>query len=200
MTFLYLATEDALSETVGLKIIRQEVGDIPVQLLRNRGFGYLKSKMNDFAEITRRNVVILLTDLDRVECAPTMKANWFQNVVQSDRFVFRIAVREVESWVLADREQFSEFLGVSHTRIPINPESLTDPKATLVDIARRSRRELRSELVPARGVRAKQGLGYNEVLCDFVYRIWDCRRASSNSDSLLRACERIANVADFVTE
>jgi hypothetical protein len=200
MSFLYLATEDALSETVGLKMIKAEIGqDISVQPLRRNGFGYLKSKMRDFAAMAGRNVVVLLTDLDSADCAPSLKADWFRNVAHPEKFVFRVAVREVESWLMADRVHFSQFLGVSESAVPQNPEGLADPKAALIDIARKSRRDIRSDLVPGRGVRAKQGIGYNEVLCDFVEEIWDCRRASQNSDSLRRACDRIAAVADHAT-
>ncbi|NKK76677.1 DUF4276 family protein [Rhizobium leguminosarum] len=199
MTFLYLATEDALSEAVGKKMIEAEIGNIAVQPLRRNGSGYLKSKMRDFAEISARNVVFLLTDLDNVNCAPQMKKDWFQAIVQPDKFLFRIAVRETESWLMADRAHFSDFLGVTQNLLPRDPETLADPKAALVNIARRSKREIRSDLVPGRGVRAKQGIGYNEVLCDFVEKIWDCRRASHNSDSLRRACQRLAEIAHHIT-
>ena len=199
MTFLYLATEDALSEAVGKKMIEAEIGNIVVQPLRRNGSGYLRSKMRDFAEISERNVVFLLTDLDNVNCAPQMKKDWFQAIVQPDTFLFRIAVRETESWLMADRAHFSDFLGVTQNLLPRDPETLADPKAALVNIARKSKREIRSDLVPGRGVRAKQGIGYNEVLCDFVERIWDCRRASHNSDSLRRACQRLAEITHHIT-
>jgi hypothetical protein len=200
MTFLYLATEDVLSEAVGLKMIHTEIGDkVEIQTLRRNGFGYLKSKMHDFAGMAARNVIVLLTDLDTAKCAPSMKADWFHKIDQPSKFVFRIAVRETESWLMADRVHFSDFLGVSQNAVPQDPETLVDPKAKLVDIARKAKRDLRSDLVPARGVRAKQGIGYNEVLCGFVERMWDCRRASQNSDSLRRACDRLASVARHIT-
>jgi hypothetical protein len=199
MTFLFLATEDALSEAVGLKIIRTEMGvDTSVVPLRKNGFGYLKAKMRDFVGMSARNVVALITDLDAVECAPRMKADWFFGLQQTEKFIFRIAVRETESWIMADRLHFSNFLGVSENLFPENPETLLDPKATLVKVARGARRELRSDLVPGRGVKAKQGIGYNEVLCSFVEETWDCRRASQNSDSLRRACQRLSEVAHYV--
>lgn len=55
---------------------------------------------------------------------------------------FRIAVREVEAWLLADAEQAAGFLAVPLARIPAEPETLPDPKATLIALAGRSRKEL----------------------------------------------------------
>jgi len=47
---------------------------------------------------------------------------------------------------------------------PVNPDGLPDPKAALVDVARRSRsRAVRERIVPNRGSTAKQGRDYNSV-------------------------------------
>jgi hypothetical protein len=196
MTFLYLATEDLLSEAVGMKMIQTEIGEnVPVTTLRRNGFGYLKKKMRDFAAMAQRNIVVLMTDLDAAECAPSMKSDWFQKIEQSPKFIFRVAVRETESWLMADRTHFSAFLGVAENAVPLNPEGLADPKAELIRVARKGSRQVRAELVPARGAIAKQGIGYNDLLCQFVDETWDCRRASQNSDSLRRACRRLAEAA-----
>lgn len=62
---------------------------------------------------------------------------------------FRIAVRAAEAWILADRGRVAEWLGVPAARVPHDPDSLDDPKPTLVDLARRSRRSrMRRDLVP----------------------------------------------------
>ncbi|MBN9047036.1 MAG: hypothetical protein J0H18_15415 [Rhizobiales bacterium] len=195
MSFIYLAVEDELSEEVGLKLIRDILGtNWSFRVLRNGGFGYLKSKLESFVEMSRHYPVLMITDLDAEVCAPRLLEKWFNRLEKPDNFVFRVAVREVESWVLADAIDFAGYLGIKQSMIPPNPDELHDPKATLINIARKAKKSLRLDIVPERGALAKQGLGYNRALCQFVREQWDCRRAASNSESLSRACTKVAEL------
>ncbi|HBF32571.1 hypothetical protein [Rhizobium sp.] len=196
MSFIYLAVEDELSEAVGKRIIAEFLGrDIFVQVLSRGGFGYLKSKLSNFVQMSRNSPVLLLTDLDNDQCGPSLKRKWFGSLEQPALFFFRVAVRETEAWLLADSRALSVYLGVSEASIPRNPETLADPKRELVTIARKAKKELRQDIVPERGSKSIQGIGYNRALCPFVERHWDIRSAAKNSDSLNRACRRIAALA-----
>ena len=63
---VFIASEDALSEAVGQRLIEATGSDLAVtQLLRRGGSGYLRSRMRNFCEVARRTPVLLLTDLDR---------------------------------------------------------------------------------------------------------------------------------------
>ena len=107
-------------------------------------------------------------------------------------FIFRIAIKEVESWLLADREGFAEFTGVSIVNIPQNPDLENDPKQTLINIARRSRkREIREDIVPIND-NAQIGPNYNDCLMKYVLKYWDISRASSQSESLRRAIQSLS--------
>jgi hypothetical protein len=197
MSFMYLAVEDELSEAVGTKIIREIVGtEIAIQVLRKNGFGYLKSRLKNFIEMSKRNAVLMITDLDRKECAPHLKSEWFDGVQQPEKLIFRVAVKEIEAWILADASRLAKFLGVSEATIPRNPEAVLDPKASLIDVARKANRSFREDIVPVRGNRAKQGLGYNQALCPFVEKSWNVEQAAQHSDSLRRACHRVAELAE----
>ena len=55
---------------------------------------------------------ILLTDLDKNECAPMLIQEWLTDPLHPN-LIFRVAVHEVEAWILADREAFAPFLGIS---------------------------------------------------------------------------------------
>ena len=82
---------------------------------------------------------------------------------------FRVAVREVESWLLADREGIAAFLGVRVAIVPAEPDSLLEPKETMVNLARRSSRSrIRSDLVPRPGSGRSTGPLYNATLINFV--------------------------------
>ena len=42
--------------------------------------------------------------------------------------IFRIAVREVESWIIADKEGIAEFLNVAVANFTDLPDNISDPK------------------------------------------------------------------------
>jgi hypothetical protein len=100
---------------------------------------------------------------------------------------FRVAVHEVEAWLLADRQQMARFLGVNPAKIPQTPDSLGDPKRTLVNLARDSpRRDLREDMVPRPNSGRWEGPAYASRLIEFVHRFWRPSAAESRSESLRR--------------
>jgi hypothetical protein len=101
--------------------------------------------------------------------------------------LFRVAVREVESWLLADAVGFAGVLGISVRNVPGNPDEIVDPKRKLIDLARTSRRrEPRDSIVPRRGSTAKVGPDYNGCLTAFVAKSWNLTEAAKRSGSLRR--------------
>jgi hypothetical protein len=74
---------------------------------------------------------LLLVDLDREECAPTLRDAWLPSPAKL--MCFRVAVREVEAWLLGDRDRMAQFLGVAPAKIGQVPDSLDDPKRTIID-------------------------------------------------------------------
>jgi hypothetical protein len=198
-----VATEDQLSEAVARRLVA-EARDTKdeIRCVRKGGAGYLKGTLRKFAEAAQRCPVLVLTDLDRVGCAPALVTNWAEGIRMPPRLVFRVAVREIETWLLADREAVARFLGVSTMRIERNPETIPDPKRYLLALAEKSPRQLRNDLLPTKGAAASQGFGYNARLCEFVESGWSPDRAAESSSSLRRAIERIddcaANFPDIV--
>lgn len=104
-------TEDELSEAVALKLLEGRGLENP-QKLGISGFGYLKKSVEKFCKAANNGLnVFMLTDLDQTVCAPLLIADWFKSATKSDKFLFRVAVREVEAWVMADRQAFADFFG-----------------------------------------------------------------------------------------
>ncbi len=132
---------------------------------------------------------LAIRDLDHdAPCAPTLRQDNLPNV--ADLMCFRIAVREAEAWLMADREKFAEVLGVSLSSIPYQPETLADPKLTIVNLARRSRRrDVRVGLIPEEGAGISIGPEYAAWMIDFAHNHWDPKRASAqgNAPSLAKA-------------
>jgi hypothetical protein len=107
-------------------------------------------------------------------------------------FCFRVAVRAVEAWLLADAEKIAAFLGVDGTRIPSQPETLPDPKDTLLRLAGKSRRkEVREDMVPRLGGQRKVGPAYASRMIEFTNRHWRPQVAAQRADSLRRAIQAL---------
>lgn len=184
-----LAVEDALSEAIIRQIIRQSKRDFIVGTCYNRrGYGYLKKTIRGFNNAAKGTPYLVLTDLDKNECPLGLIEKWLPHP-KHPNLLFRIAVREVESWVLGDRAAFAKFLGIKQELIPQDVDGLEDPKKKLIDLARKSRK--RGGIVPAKGSTAKIGPDYNGQLIDFVTNYWQVEVAALSSPSLKRAYDAI---------
>lgn len=197
MTALYIATEDALSEAVAERLVLEANQGLQVAVrMGRRGNGYLRKKFAELARTARAIPVLLLTDLDRIDCPPTLVTDWRGGQVLPADLLFRVAVRETEAWLLADREGFAKFSGSPLDKMPQHPESLGDPKQTLLGLVRKfGRRDLKANILPERGSTAKIGFGYNEALSRFVRESWSIDRAVENADSLARTCRRLRELS-----
>lgn len=195
MIIVNTATEDEVSERVAIRLVTDVVPGGSLGLtLRRGGFGYLRSSLHKFSKMAQREHVLLLTDLDRLPCASALIASWTADVPLPNKLLFRIPVREIESWLLADRQSMAELMGISEASLPPQPDELPDPKRVLLSAARNAKRSIRSELISGRGAIASQGLGYNRILAQYVDNLWDIDRAADRSPSLRRAVDRLAAI------
>ena len=198
---IILAIEDDLSEWVARKLLCEAGYDnSEIRCTGKRGFGALQAKLGDLVAASRRFLVLLLVDLDLRACAPALVSSWLGKREVPRTFLFRVAVREIEAWLLADREAFAEFIGVPESRIERNTEEIADPKRKLLDLARRGKRRIRAGLIPSPGAAASQGDQYNELLCEFVDSGWSSERAANHNASLRKTITALANrhSVDFV--
>ena len=192
---LIVAIEDKLSEAVAKKVARHVLGkDVDLRSIVGNGFGSLRRKLPSFRDASRQYPVWLLTDLDRWPCPAALISEWTGGIVLPATLSFRVAVREIESWLLADRDELAEFLGVSVGKIARNPDAINDPKHYLVNLAMKGRRSIRDDIVPKKGSASSQGFGYNERLCEFVEGVWSPGRASYRSRSLEKAMTRLSEL------
>ena len=98
MRAIALATEDELSEAIGLRLIAESpFHEADVMTLRRNGSGYLKSKVDSWRQLAGQKVVLLLTDLDQIDCPVALRNEWLGTRPVPDRLLLRIAVREIES-------------------------------------------------------------------------------------------------------
>jgi hypothetical protein len=193
MRSLVLATEDELSEQVGLSLAKE--AGLHVQLcLRKGGNGYLRSRLPSFCQMARTQKILVITDLDQVQTPATLIADWFGKQRRPDNFLLRVAVREIESWLIADHSAIRQSLGKNVSKLPNSPDDLSDPKQTLLRLARLAPRSVRDDLIGVRGSVASQGIGYNALLCKLVRETWRPSVAAERSPSLARARVALAKL------
>ncbi len=187
-----LAVEDQLSEAVLRRILSHVGRGYAVGTAYNRGgYGYLKKTVHGWNRAAASTPFVLLTDLDtRYACPLELIQDWLP-VPRHENLLFRVAVREVEAWLLGDRVNFAKFLGVPEKDLPREVETI-DPKEALIRLARRSRRrDVRERIVPKPGSTARQGPDYNGCLIEFVYSGWDIEASGRECSSLRHALVRL---------
>jgi hypothetical protein len=186
-----IVVEDILSEAVLRITISKYLANIEINHCYGKsGYGYIKRNLSGFNNAAKGTPFIVLADLEE-ECAPLQISAWLQRPIHHN-LLCRIAVREVEAWLLADRKGLARFLGINEYVISKEPDKINDPKRHLIDLARKSqKRVLREAIVPRLGSSAKVGPNYNGKLVNFVDDYWNVTEAARNSESLRRAINAI---------
>jgi len=195
--YVFGAVEGAVDETV-LRCLLGEVHVQPVAVHGKHGKPHLKRGIAGYNHAARHDTWIVLVDLNHeASCAPQMKAAWLPHPAPT--MLFCVAVREVEAWLLADRERMARFLGVPQSLVPFQPEQESDPKQTVVNLARRShKRAIREDMVPRVESGRAVGPAYTSRLIEFVtdrLRGWRPNVASQRSPSLQRCIQRLRQIA-----
>lgn len=182
---LNLVFEDQISEFVMIKLVSKLGKFVIGNSYSEGGFGYIKKNIRGFNQASKGCPFFVLTDLDNTTCAPVLITEWVKEPIHPN-LIFRVAVREVEAWLLADSEGFSKYTGISEVNFPSNTEQIADPKQTLLEIIKKCRkRDIREDILP-KDEYAKIGPNYNERLGEFVLKYWSIERAINRSDSLRR--------------
>ena len=137
---------------------------------------------------------LAIVDLDGPPeaCAPGLVSNWLNSAEPG--CLLRVAVNEVESWLLADAQGMGQYLGIQSNRIDNLPDTLTDPKQYLINLARTSRRTVAKGIVPEHGASASEGRLYTPNLAAFVRSSWDIDAACERSPSLDGCLNRLRDL------
>jgi hypothetical protein len=189
--------EGTLDEAVAVRLI-DYCGHKFGAAYGKKGWRYLRENAGGFNIHARYgNPILMLVDFmdTKLNCPPEVPAIWLPN--RCNKMLLRTVVREIESWLLADSQGMARFLGISATLISLSPESLYDPKQTLVNLARRSRKKAPREwIVPQPHVSSVVGPGYNTALEEFVSKYWNIDAALQRAPSLQRCVTRLGELHD----
>lgn len=193
---MYVITEDPLGEDILKKIfLYLGIDYSSFFFICKGGVGNILKEMKTYIRISHSLPVVVLIDLDKKECAPSFVSDLLSlHSSVPDRFILRIAVRESESWVLADGENCAEFFGIPRERLTNECDELDDPKLFFMNlINRHSRVALRNSLVRFSG-KLRQSEEYNSILGNYISCCWNVEIAMLNSPSLKRAVKRIEDL------
>lgn len=180
--------EGDVDEAVLRSLIRAVDGQ-PGPIYGKQGKYRLKQQIRSYNQAAFHQPWCVLVDLDYdADCAPALL-----NILLPEPapgMCLRIVVREVEAWLMADRERLCRFLSIGMSRISDNVESIPKPKETMVNLARHSRsRAIRQDMVPRESSGRAVGPGYTARLIEFVtdeQSGWRPLVAADHSESLRR--------------
>jgi len=196
MIYFTSVYEDEPTHQVMLKLYESFQGCFAESIaIPCRGKGKIKKQIGAYNNAAKYGYYFVIADLDtEYKCASSLIQDWLPGQ-RASQLLFRVAVHEVESWLLADRENFAAFFSVSKQLIPLNPDSETDPKRTVIALAKKSRkRDIREDIVPIDDY-AAIGPGYNIQLQSFIQNVWNIDSARKNSQSLDRAVKSLEKMA-----
>jgi hypothetical protein len=178
-----LAVEGSLDEVV-LKRLVNSHGLMVDAVYGFRGKSKIDQQTAAYSNAGRFAPWIVLRDLDQdAECPPTFLQS--RNIASTSLFRFQLAVNAIESWLLGDRKGLARFLSVPVAKLPVQPETVPDPKVLVVQLSRSSRsKDIAAGLVPAPGSSASVGPTYSSKMSEFAMNHWDLNAASQRCPSL----------------
>ena len=184
--------EGVLDEAVVRRVL--EASSLEAGVFYRQSLPAFKTYLRRFNQAANYSLWFAVCDLDRVECAPVRLRDFLPHPASG--MCFRIAVRTIEAWLLADRQSLARFLSISITAVPQPPEDEREPKARLISLARRSRsRAIREGMVPHEGDSRTVGPEYATMMGEYVRERWSPERAGACAPSLSRALKRCRSLA-----
>jgi hypothetical protein len=185
-----VACEGDVDVAVASRLV-EDAGHSVHRLFPKGGKAKLDPRLRDYNNAARFAPWLVLRDLDTdASCAPTLARQLLPE--PSPLMLFRIAVRAIEAWLLADAVAFRDLFRVPTRALPEHPDELSDPKRILVEIvAASTSTPMRTAILPGKR-RRNVGPGYTATLLEFTIVHWDIARARQASPSLDRCVEALA--------
>ena len=162
-----------------------------------KGFGNIRKAVTAYACLAdTETAVLVLTDFmdSGSPCPLAAKKSYLGKRAASihQNFLLRFAVNELESWLLADHKNFAGLLGVRADKISSQPDSLSDPKKHIAELARLSpQKAIKADLISVTG---RQGRLYLPKMEKFINDTWDIEAARRRSPSLNRCIARLCSL------
>lgn len=193
MAYISGAVEGISDEAVFQRVVIAR-GAAVHRIQVQRGKANLRRALPGYNAAAQGYPWLVLVDLDEdFDCAAALVAAWLP--APSTYMRFRVVVREVEAWLLADRDRFMSFFAVPAAAVPDQPDELLDPKATLLTAISRSRRKaIRIDMLPRPDSGRRVGAAYTSRLIEFASdsdQGWRPTIAAQRSPSLSSCLTRL---------
>ena len=196
MTVVLYAVEGSTDAPVAEKLISL-VGCEPRVVSASGGSSVIDAKLGRWCQPSNGRPMLIVRDwdqADRADC-PAELVGKLTNPDRPINIALRIAVRSIESWLMADRDAATDFFRTPS--IPENPDSLDKPKLALVSACRKSKlKTIRLGMTPTGSGGGTVGTDYVRLLTDFARDHWDPQRAATKSPSLDRTLARLSQLVD----
>ena len=189
------AVEGSVDEAVVRKLVDLAGGRTGDVYGRN-GKPALRQRISGYNNAAHYSPWVVLVDLENDgDCAPPVRDEWVPE--QAPNLCFRVVVRAVEAWLMADGQTLASYLSVRPARIPEAPEEVDNPKDAMVALARQSRRkDILQDMVPRERSGRRVGPAYTSRLIEYVQEHWRPEVAAVRSDSLQRAIRCLRRLVD----
>lgn len=200
---VYYGGEDQVTKLIAKQLIRyaaqlEGLDDITLDDANPRDYGTRAlEKLKLIIQLSVAAPVVCVFDSDGdcvVELLKKYAGNW-----KNQHLAINIAIDEGETWLMADRRNFSDYFGLKLSLIPDKKENSQElsesiPYKTILYFLQqlvphsRKKKVLKNLTCERPG---KKPPTYNALWAEFIEKYWDIAIASNNSDSLLRAITRV---------
>jgi hypothetical protein len=194
VSFVWL--EGHLEEPVARRLLADAGLDLSTTKFKVAGGGTkFWPEVKRYNEAARHDLLfVALADLEQEPCPAAVFSRHLPR--RTNSFILRLAVKMLESWLLADGERMAAFLHAPQSRIPQQPDQEEHPKRLLVELARKhAPSALKRDLVPERGLSGVVGPGYRPQMELFINNRWRPQIARHQSPSLDRALAALERAA-----
>ena len=159
MAYVSGAVEGPSDDAVLRRIVTSRGAHVHRVQIQNGKTG-LRRALPGYNAAAKGDPWLVFVDLDQdFECPRLLVEDWLP--APSVYMRFRVVVREIESWLLADAERFASFFGIRQAAIPASPDHLEDAKKALLEAIGQSRRkEVRDDMLPGPRSGRRVGAAY----------------------------------------
>jgi hypothetical protein len=180
---------------IDMAVLRRLVSDAGLNAGREyglRGKGQLDERLQGYNAAAQFGPWFVARDLDHDQsCAPALRRELLASPAKL--MCFRIVVRTVEAWLLADGDAFADHFKLSKGQLPDVPEQIDDAKGFMLSLLKKisSTNDRQAMVRINRSGQSDIGPEYNSRLSQFVSTGWRPNKAAIRSDSLSRTLRRI---------
>jgi len=183
------------SDVAIAKAVVGHAGHTVGRVVVSSGKSRLDTKIAGYLRASRFQPWVVFRDSDGV--CPVVLAHKLLQPIKQDvpAFALRFAVTMSEAWLLADQAGFSDYFGISESRIPHDPDSIPHAKQLMLTLCQKSsNRDIRQDVG---GHGTTPGPLYVHRITDFASNLWRVEAASERSSSLRRAIKALEAMSEY---